>query len=250
MKQYYLLLQFGIGLLLVILALVVIDVFHISYPIDVTTSTRSSELSVVGEGKVEVVPDTAYVDVGIMEEGATVEEVELAINTKNDAIVAALKNQGIEEQNIKTSNYSIYPRYDYSGTRERIIGYSGNVTIAIKVPNTEETGEIIRQATQAGANRVEGTRFVVDDPDKFREAAREMAIENAKEEAKKLANTLGIRIGDIVNIVESTGRNNYPMPIYANRAESIGLGGGAPAADLEPGSQTITSVVTLYFEKY
>ena len=93
-----------------------------------------------------------------------------------------------------------------------------------------------------------GTNYSVESPEKYREQARNKAIANAKEQAQKLANELGIRLGKVTNIVESTNDNGpFPM-MYKTEAVSLG-GGNAPSADLQPGTQTISSSVTLYFEK-
>ena len=93
-----------------------------------------------------------------------------------------------------------------------------------------------------------GTNYSIDKPENYQEQARSKAITNAKEQAQKLASQLGIRLGKVTNIVEST-IDNGPRPMLY-KAEAMSLGGkAAPAPDLQPGTQTITSTVTLYFEK-
>ncbi len=221
--------------------------FNLPIPIAVTTTSRSSEMSVIGEGKVEVVPDIAYVDVGIsVSRAKTVEVAQTEINSKNKAVLDAMAKLGIDKKNIKTSNYSIYPAYDYESGTEVLNGYNGNVTISIKSSKIDQISDVIAQATAAGANQVQGTRFEVEDPAKYREQAREKAIANAKEQAQKLAKDLGIKLGKVVNVVEyspsSTG-----VPMYAMEKLAVGFGGGGPS--VEPGTQTITTVVTLYYEK-
>ena len=89
---------------------------------------------------------------------------------------------------------------------------------------------------------------MVDDPAKYRAEARKKAIDNAKEQANKIASDLGIKLGKIVNISESSPDSAVPVYALKDAAMSRGAGGGGNAA-IEPGSQTITSVVTLYFEK-
>lgn len=103
--------------LLFILSLVflwLIKFFDISYPISVTTRTVSGELSVVGEGKVDVVPDMANVQAGITADGKTVQEVEGKVNEINNKIVSALEKLGIDKKDIKTTNYSINPNYRFT----------------------------------------------------------------------------------------------------------------------------------------
>lgn len=232
----------------VLVFLFLIKVFDVSYPLTVTTSSKSTELSVTGEGKVEVTGDTAFVDAGVtVSDVATVEDAQKRMNEVNNNIVAYMKKLGISKSDIKTSNYSIYPNYSSGqGEESRIKGYNGNVTISIKVKNISVVSKVIEEVTKAGANQVQGVRFTVDKPEKFREEARNKAIENAKDQAKKLAKSLGIRLGKVSNIVESSPDRVFP---YAFRsAQAIeGVGGAGP--QVEPGSQTITSVVTLYFEK-
>lgn len=230
------------------LFLVAVRVFNISYPVSITSTNKSTELSVVGEGKVDVVPDTAFVDVGVnVNNVKTVDEAQSQINSINEKILASMKSLGIEQKNIKTSNYSVYPNYDYSkeATGE-ITGYNGNVTITIKTSEVAKVSKVIEGATKAGANQIQGTRFEVGDPAKYRSDARNKAIANAKKEAEILAKSLGISLGKVVNIVESTGTTDGGQPVmYSER----GMGGGGGGPSVEPGSETITSVVTLYFEK-
>jgi len=239
------------AILVIFVFLFLIKWFDISYPLSLTTVTRSGELSVVGEGKTEATPDTAYVDVGItVNNSPTVEMAQKSINDTNNKIVEAMKKLNIKKEDIKTSNYSIYPNYVYEASQNRITGYNGNVSISIKIKDTQKTANVIEEATKAGANNIQGTRFVVDNPDSYREKARELAIANAKEQAQKLAKSLGIRLGRIVNVNESTSGGISSRIKYAS-AISVSSSGGAgdDSAQFEPGSQTITSVVTLYFEK-
>ncbi len=239
-----LILTTGVILLMVLLALSVIHIFRISYPISVVNSNTSSELSVVGEGKVEVIPDIATVDVGIsITNGANVTDVRKNIDETNNKIVAAMTQLGIKRPDIKSQNYSIFPNYVYENNQDTQRGYNGNVTISIKVRNVALVSRVMEEATKAGANQVQGTQYSVENPNKYREEAREKAIANAKDQAQKLAKNLGIKLGKVTNIVESSGASDAPM--YAMREQA--LGGGS--ANLQPGSQSITSVVTLYFEK-
>ena len=227
--------------------LFVVKIFDISYPVQITNTSKSTELSVVCEGKVEVVPDVAYVDLGItVNNAATVESAQSQIDKTNNAIIEAMTKLNIPKKNIKTSNYSIFPSYRYDEGADTITGYSGNVTITIKTNDIQSVSQIIESATAAGANQVQNTRFEVEDPGKYRAEARKKAIENAKKQAQELASSLGIKLGKVVNIVEYTP-NSGVVPIYS-RADTVGLG-GAGGPSLEAGSQNITSVVTLYFEK-
>lgn len=235
--------------LVILASLYVIKIFNISYPVAITTTAQSSELSVVGEGKVDVVPDVAYINLGITVNGAaTVNEARANIDGINNRIIEAMKKLGIAKKDIKTTNYSVNPNYIYENNENKIKGYNGNASLTIKVLALDNVTQVIELASQAGANEIQGTSFVVDKPEKYREEARNKAIKNAQEQAVKLTQSLGIKLGKVTNIIESGGTPQI-MPMYDRAAVmNTGLGGGSTPS-IEPGSQTITSVVTLYFEK-
>jgi uncharacterized protein YggE len=231
-----------LSLIFILITLYLIKVFDIAYPINIISTSKTSELAIVGEAKMEVVPDIAYVNLGIKEQGKKVEEVKEKINQVNNNLINYLKKKGIFKENIKTSNYSIYPNYDYN-EGEKIIGYTGEANLTIKLKDFNLISSILDEVTKLGVNQIGGVNFVVDEPQKYRQRVREKAIENAKNEAQKLAKTLGIKLGKITNIVESSPQE----PISYLKAMSLNDRQSSPT--LEPGIQTITTTVTLYFEK-
>jgi len=231
-----------LSLIFILITLYLIKVFDIAYPINIISTSKTSELAIVGEAKMEVVPDIAYVNLGIKEQGKKVEEVKEKINQVNNNLINYLKKKGVFKENIKTSNYSIYPNYDYN-EGEKIIGYTGEANLTIKLKDFNLISSILDEVTKLGVNQIGGVNFVVDEPQKYRQRVREKAIENAKNEAQKLAKTLGIKLGKITNIVESSPQE----PISYLKAMPLNDRQSSPT--LEPGIQTITTTVTLYFEK-
>lgn len=232
--------------IVLLVVLVIIKNYNIYYPIQIVTTNKSTELSVIGEGKVEVIPDTAYVDLGVTVSNVkTVEAAQKTISDANNKLVSSLKELGIPKEDISTSNFSTFPNYSYEGGQDRIVGYNGNVTISVKVKNKDLVSKVISQASAAGVNEIHGTRFAVDDPAKYRVEARSKAIANAKEQAEKLAKELGISLGKVVNIAETSNLGS-PVPMYDKAMMSER---SVSNPQLEEGTQTITSVVTLYFEK-
>ena len=235
-------------LLLSLVFLLLCKGLNLSIPLRVENSTKNNEFSVVGEGKIEAVPDIAKIDTGIqVNDIASVEMAQNQINKINNDIVKALEQLQINKNDITTSNYSIYPNitYDQSG-KPTTRGYSGNVTISIRVRNIQKVGEVLTAATKAGANNIQGTSYSIDHPEKLREEARNLAIKNARDQADKLAKNLGFKLKKMTNIIESSP-DAVGGPIYKKKKKSMG-GGGAPA-EFSSGVQTITSVVTLFFEK-
>lgn len=180
-----------IVLVLIFVFLLLIKYFNIYYPLYVVNTTRSSELSVVGEGKVEATPDTAYINTGISVTAApTVESAKKTIDDTHNKIVDALKKLNIDPANIKTTAYSINPNNVYNNGANSVNGYNGNASLSIKITDTSKVANVIETVTQSGANEIQGVQFTINKPDKYQEEARNQAIENAKTQAQKLASTL------------------------------------------------------------
>lgn len=229
------------------LSLFAIKYFNISYPVQVTTRSTSGELAVVGEGKVDAVPDMATVNVGITVNNApTVADAQNQISKTNNAVISALQALGVQKQDITTSNYSVNPAYSYDASANRITGYNGDVSLVVKIRNVTLAPQVVEVATKNGANQVGNIQFTIDHPEKYREMARDNAIKNAKVQAQKLASQLGIHLGNVTNIVENG--SSQPSIIRPMMAKSADSGVSLPP-DIEQGSQTVTSQVTLYFDK-
>jgi len=206
-------------------------------------------VSVEGTGKVTAKPDIASVNIGITNEGATVVAVQKLNVDKMNSIIAALKSQfKIDEKDIQTNNYSINPKYDWSQKVQRIVGYSINQSLTVKIRNFDQIGDILAKASDLGANSVNGPQFTIDDPEKYKKEAREKAVAQAKEKARVLADQVGINLGRIVNFYESTP--GYPVPMYSSA--DYGMGGESlmksSAPSIEAGSDEVIVNVNISYE--
>jgi uncharacterized protein YggE len=119
--------------------------------------------SVSGEGKEVVVPNIAEIKIGVISEGKDLAALQKENSEKMNIIMNFLKEKGIDEKDIQTENYSITPKYDYSKPPYRIVGYTINQDLKIKVRDLSKIGEILSQAVNYGANNVSGPNFTVDD---------------------------------------------------------------------------------------
>ncbi len=221
-----------------------------------TDSEIPRQLNVSGEGKVTVRPDLALFTVGVVSQKNTVSQAQ-ADNTKNsNAIISFLKEQGIEEKDIKTIVYSInpvqsFPPPCYSAsclpiTPPKIIGYEVHHSLEVKVRDLNKTDVILTGVVNKGANEVGSIQFTVDEIEKVQAEARKKAIEDAKEKAEILAQDLGVRLKRVVSFYESGG---MPYPV---RLEAMGKGGGgdfgAATPQIASGEQEIRSFVNVVYE--
>jgi hypothetical protein len=227
-------------LLIVILAIVASQSLTGAAQAQPTTVTGARQVTVVGQGEAKGTPDTAYVQIGVKTEARTTEEALEQNNTQVGAIIEQIKQQGVAEKDIQTSNFSINPRYD--DDRQRVIGYQVNNMVAVTIRNLEQTGTLLDQVVQVGANRVYGINFGVDDPSALQEQARDEAVADARAKAEQLAQASGARVGQVLVITENVGAQS-PIPGMPRRAEEE-----ASTVPIQTGEQTVSTQVQVTFE--
>lgn len=208
-------------------------------------------VTVEGSGKVTVKADVAVINVGVLTDKNTVAQAQKENTEKMNNITKSLKNDfKIEYKDIKTSQYIINPRYDWSDGSQRIIGYSVNQSVEIKVRDFDKIGNILAKMAELGTNSLNGPTFTIDDPEIYKAQAREKAIAQAKDKAKILSQQVGIYLGPIVNFSENFG--GAVMPLYRSDM-AFGLGGGGaekslPAPTIEPGSEEVSVNISISYE--
>lgn len=231
----------------IIAFLVLGGVSTISLLRDRIMGTPRPEVSFAGEGKVIIVPDIALVQLGVSTFRAkTAVEAMKTTTEKSNRITTRVKALGVEEKDVRTSNFNLNPSYDYEEGRQTIRGFDVNTTLEVKIRNLDKIGEIIAAATAEGANQIGGLSFTVDNMEKVKNGAREKAIEAAKEKAIFMSRASGLKLGKLINVSESFAGE---PPIYRSYAlEAYGAPTAAlPAPSIEPGSQEIVVNVTLTY---
>ena len=213
------------------------------------TSVNTNVLDVSGESRVKVSVGEVTGVVGVSSDRDTSEEAKAEVDTTIAGIVAELRAIGIQDQNIQTDNYSIYPNYDWSdGTGRTVIGYNVNTQITIKADNVEMMNQAIDAAARLGATQVGQVAFQVGDAERERaemEGTRE-AFEKAKQKAQSLAEMAGLRLDKVVNIYSYCSGNEWVRPMYAMaEAKDMNAGGGTA---LEAGSEEVSCTTSVTYQ--
>jgi hypothetical protein len=202
-------------------------------------------LNVNGLGTTYLTPDIAYIYIGVHSEGGAASETVAANKEQTNAVLDALKQAGVAEKDLRTTNFSIYPsqQYDPNG---KVIGtiYMVDNTVYVTVRDLDGLGDLLDDTINAGANSINSIQFDVADKTAAVKEARAKAVEDAKTQAQELADAAGVTLGEIQSI---SFYDNSPITM----AEGKGGGGGAAMANtavsIQPGQLTISvSVSTTY----
>ena len=205
----------------------------------------AATVTVSGEGKVFVKPDVAIMNIGVLKQGADLVSTQRSAADVINRVVEMAKREGVEEKDIKTTSYSISPRYDYKDGTQIFRGYEVHQNLEVKLRDLGKVGGILSRSAEFGANQVGSIQFTVDDPKTAKEEARAMAIKDAREKAARLAKNLNINLKKLVSYSESGGGFPPPTPFFGKAAE-FGLSGDFPA--IPSGENEVNVFVNLVYE--
>lgn len=201
-------------------------------------------LNVNGTGVIKATPDIARITLGYVNE-----DKEAKISQENNAkvsneIVRVLKELGIEDKDIQTTEFSITPIYTYYPDKEPVIrGYQTSNMVSVTVRDLKKIGTVIDVSSKAGANRFQNIGFDIAD----REPLKFQAIEDAMRDARKKAETAlkpeGEKILQVISVSVDGGWST-PSPAYRNDMKE----GAAPSApNIQAGELTLTISVQVTY---
>lgn len=201
------------------------------------------QVTVVGSGQVQGVPDTLTADVA-MEFSAP--DVSAALNQssqRQQAVIDALVGSGIDRKDISTTQVSVQPQFSPDGAGSTITGYRASNAINVKIRDTARASQTLSLIAGTGgdATRINSVNYSIEDDSDLVNDARARAFEDAKNRAGQYAELSGLELGKVLSISEQPGGSTPPTPTPMPRA-------AMEAVPLEPGQQTVNFSVTVIWE--
>ena len=226
-----------------------------------------STIMVSGSGEAYAIPDIATFNFTVTEVGGTVKQAQEKADAKINKALSAVRESGIEDKDIKTTGYNVYPKYEWNqkpcpmgvmtnglsypcpSGKNVLTGYEVSQNITVKVRDTEKVGDLVTKVGALAVSNISGVEFTVDDRGQYVAQARAEAITEAKTKAKELAKQLGVHLGKIMYYNEN---GNYPI-YYGTEGKGSGADMMAssimPAkAELPQGETKITSEISITYE--
>lgn len=203
------------------------------------------QVTVVGTGEVQGVPDTLTTEAGIEFVAGDVTSAMNQTSERQQAVIDALVDAGVDRKDISTTQVSLQPQYgnpDASGSAN-ITGYRAGNTIRVKVER-DSASQVLAVIVRAGgdATRINGVSYSIEDDSALVRGARERAFNDAKDRAEQYAQLSGLRLGQVISISEIAGETP-PTPVGMPMPRAM-----AAAPPVEPGQQTVSFTVTAVWE--
>jgi uncharacterized protein len=193
-----------------------------------TPAETPHTISVIGSGIAYGTPDIAVAQIGVQSRNVEPSAALDDANTKMTAIIAAIKELGVAEKDIQTSNFSIYAQQDVdpqTGQAKGTITYIVDNTVSITMRDLTKVGDVLGKVVAAGANNIYGVDFSVSDQTKLEAEARDKAMADAKTRAEQLAKLAGVTLDKPMSISES-----FNGPVPGPRMDYAAMGAGASKA--------------------
>ena len=221
----------------------------------VQTGSSQAGIWVTGQGSISLEPDLVMLNVGVETMGLTVAVTRNEAATAMAAIVQAVKARGLDDKDIQTRSFSIFPRYEFpevsiGGTRTRqqtLVGYTVSNTAVIRIRDLDSVGPIIDEVADAGgdATRINGIDFTVEDTKPFMDQLREDAVKDAIAKADQFAGLTGVSVGSLMFISEVGG--GIPVVRDLAQVESMVMTKAASPTSISGGQLEISLNVQAVF---
>jgi uncharacterized protein len=200
-------------------------------------------ITVTGTGKVTLTPDMATISIGVQSQDASALLASNENTARAQAIINAIKGFDVEDKDIQTTDFSIYPQqhYDDSGNMTGIT-YMVNNTVFVTVRDLTILGDLLDGVVSAGANNINSIQFDVQDKTEALVQARQAAVADARKQADELTAAAGASLGEVQTISYYDTSNPVSVP-YA-RMDGMAAASSVP---VESGSMQITTTVTIVY---
>ena len=200
-------------------------------------------IRVEGRGEASATPDLARLRIGVTARAPDAAEAARAASRRAEAVIAALREAGIEGQDLQTAEIALHPvrNRPEPGQAATIEGYEARNALSVTLRALDRLGEVIDAAVAAGADDLGAVRFDLSERDAILAEARRAAVADAEAAARLLAEAAGVGLGPLLDL--SLGAAGVPAPRFAMRAEMA----ADASTPVEPGALTAEAVVSAVY---
>lgn len=219
--------------------------------IQVKNVADEPKVSLSASETVEVVPDMAEITYGITTENADAVRCQQE-NTENlNRLLEYLKAQGFEDKSIRTSGFSLDPRYDWSGNKQTLIGYEMRTQVTVTDIPMDQVGAMLTKGVESGANEIYSVSYFSSQYDEAYGEALTKAMESARGKAEALTAASGKKLGDVLNI-EEYNNNQYGRYVSAEMGNFRKMAATEDAVagmdmGVMPGELQVTATINVEF---
>ncbi len=213
-------------------------------------------ISVKSQETVNIVPDIAQIVYAVRTEGKTASDCQNQNSEAVSSVIAQLKELGVSETSIQTSDYHMNPIYNYSGNTARVTGYEATTSLTVSDLAIDGLDEILSKSVDGGINTISSIVYMASNYDESYQQALRQAVDAAYQKAQVLAAASGRNVGKALNITEVSGysearyndtarSNMYDMSMSLKKEAAV-----EDAASIMPGQIKVEASIIAEYEMY
>ena len=204
-----------------------------------------ASITVQGTAQVTADPDEVTVTANTSVTAGTVSGAQEEMNRIVDLATTKLLELGVQDDDIVTSDYSYYPRYNYE--TNTLTGYEANHTLAITCRDVEMLDSVIGALSDSGFSQIYSVTYDVSTRSELYQQALELAIQHAEQKALRMAATAGVTLTGLRSVTENGGYNegyvvNGAADMSVMKSES------SSATGIRSGSVSVSASVTVVYD--
>jgi hypothetical protein len=206
-------------------------------------ASRPTTLTLSAAGEVQAAPDTARITLGVSVQAPDAAAAMRLSAARMAQVLAALKQQGLPERDIQTSDIGLNPQYVYDqGQPPKLTGYEARNDVILTVDDLGRLGPVLDAASAAGAAEIRGISFGFKAPKTAEDEARRRAVKALTAKAELYAQAEGLHLVRLQSLAETGGyQPGPPQPMFARAM-------AAPATPVEAGQLSVRVEVSAVYE--
>jgi len=196
-------------------------------------------ITVTGEATISRPPDLAVLQAGVTSQAKTARDAMSTSAKLMAAVLVALKDTGIAENDIQTSRLLLQPIRDHNRNPANIVAVEASSLLTVRLHDVTKSADVLDKMIGTGANLVTGIQYAIAEPSKLLDQARTEAVADARRKAEIYAKAAGVTLGHPLSISE--GHVSHP------RGQTLAMREAA-AMPIQPGEERIVVTVSVSYE--
>lgn len=207
---------------------------------------RTIEVSATGE--ILLTPDIASFSIQVSELGKTTSEAQAFANVKMAQLLSIMRENGVEEKDIKTTMLNLRPNYQWIEGKQFLEGQVASQSLSVTLRNLDKLGSMIDQLGEVSGIYLNSVMLDKEDKSVGLEQARQQAVQKALAKAELYAQGAQMQVGKPITISEYAAASNpYNTRMKVAMASESAYD---MATEIPAGTMTVTSTVSMVLEMY
>lgn len=190
-------------------------------------------ISVYGEGKASVSADKATISLSIDNSASSARAAKQKNNDVVNALRTALSSLGVSKDDVKIVYYNSYKSEVYSENSMMMdtkgsskpstpkYTYNSNYTLSVSVKDVKKVNDVLDKLSEIEQVNMNGVTYALTNNEKAQDEARVKAMKDAESKANKLAKLYNIKLGQILNLSESSYSNPYDYSMGFGQSDQV-----------------------------